>query len=69
VPAALGKNLQVVEKFRLFKSSQIVAPAESPAEAWHPQGINSATPHKAAFEDGGEMAGFSCAETSFSTTC
>jgi hypothetical protein len=33
-----------------------------------PRRRSSATPHTGAFEDGGEMAVFSYAETSFSTT-
>jgi hypothetical protein len=31
-------------------------------------GVSQATPHKRAFEDGGKVAVFSCAETSFSAT-
>jgi len=57
----LGRSL-IAE---LLKNSQIVAPAESHAEAltWPSATLSqreraSATPHKEAFEDGGEMAVF-----------
>jgi hypothetical protein len=72
-------NAQVVQKWsdrrtrkKALRRHENISPHNFTCEIGprrRPKGEAAGRSHKAAFEDDGEMAVFSCAETSFSTTC